>query len=363
MSEPVAQVGAEPIQRDMQLVAELASRWMVADSEMDVYAGLAEGLRQVVGDQAVISVSNCDRASQALMPQILVGLGPRAEKLSALLGKDPINLVGDFSPEVKREMASGRLVRIEGGVAALSVDALPPVICRQAAKFLGLQEAYVVGFARQSCAGGVCIITREAGVVLRSATIEALVRVAAVAIERKQVETALRASEERFRFAFDDATLGKCLSAHDGRMLRVNKALCDMLDHTPDELVGQRLLAFTHPEDRSLVSRGVRREVVEKRYLAKGDRVGYAQVSAALVMTPDGDSTCCLSEILDITESKRTSEALRQSEEKYRLLVEHADCSSSVVTRHRPIRRGRRNPRNGGCCSSTAKRVTPSGTT
>ena len=51
--------------------------------------------------------------------------------------------------------------------------------------------------------------------------------------ERNRVETALRESEERFRLAFESAPIGIALVAvPEGRWLRVNNALCDLLATT-----------------------------------------------------------------------------------------------------------------------------------
>src|SRR5262249_42679008 len=46
---------------------------------------------------------------------------------------------------------------------------------------------------------------------------------------RKQVEEALRESEEHFRQAFDEAAIGKAWVALDGRFLRVNRSLCEIV--------------------------------------------------------------------------------------------------------------------------------------
>ena len=67
---------------------------------------------------------------------------------------------------------------------------------------------------------------------------------AAAEIERQQVEESLRASqaalaesEERFRGAFEHAALGMALVAPDGRYMKVNSALCQMVGYGEDELL------------------------------------------------------------------------------------------------------------------------------
>ena len=66
---------------------------------------------------------------------------------------------------------------------------------------------------------------------------------------QRQTEAALRESEERFRGAFDFAVVGMALVAPDGRFLRVNRALCDMVGYAEDELMATNFQAITHPDD------------------------------------------------------------------------------------------------------------------
>ena len=67
--------------------------------------------------------------------------------------------------------------------------------------------------------------------------------------ERKRVEQALHESEERFRLTIDEAPIGMALVALDGRFVRVNRALCEIVGYTSAELTGLTFQAITHPDD------------------------------------------------------------------------------------------------------------------
>jgi len=91
---------------------------------------------------------------------------------------------------------------------------------------------------------------------------------------RNQAEAALRESEARFRDIFERSTIGKALTGHDGRLIRVNRAFADMLGFSIEELQRLTLAEITHPDDiaesrecvRSVVS-GERTSLrMEKRY-------------------------------------------------------------------------------------------------
>ncbi len=67
--------------------------------------------------------------------------------------------------------------------------------------------------------------------------------------ERKRIERALQESEERFRLTFDEAPIGMALVALDGRFIRVNRALCEIVGYSSAELTGLTFQAITHPDD------------------------------------------------------------------------------------------------------------------
>jgi len=146
--------------------------------------------------------------------------------------------------------------------------------------------------------------------------------------EHKEAEEQLRESEERFRLAFENANVAVCLVDLDGRLLQVNKRMCDMFGYDKSELEGMTVNDIAHPEDKGLSSDFIRRAwsgevseaVFEKRYFHKDGHVVWGRISSALVRDKSGAPTYFISHILDLTESKL-------SEERHRLLataVEHA---------------------------------------
>lgn len=61
--------------------------------------------------------------------------------------------------------------------------------------------------------------------------------------------SALRESEERFRSAFDYAAIGMTITSTDERWIRVNRAFCDIIGYTEDELIGNTFRPITDPDD------------------------------------------------------------------------------------------------------------------
>ena len=68
--------------------------------------------------------------------------------------------------------------------------------------------------------------------------------------DRRRAETALQESELRFQSAFDAPLVGMMLASPDGRCLKVNTALCQLLDREERDLLGASFADLVHPDDR-----------------------------------------------------------------------------------------------------------------
>ena len=148
--------------------------------------------------------------------------------------------------------------------------------------------------------------------------------------ERKRTEEALREAEERFRRSFEDAAIGMALVGTDGRFLRTNRSLCDLLGYREEELLEKTFQDITHPDDLDADLDQVRRMLVgeirtyqmEKRYFHKEGQVVWVLLSVSLVHDEEGEPLYFVSQIQDVSERKRAEQMIRSAEQHYRTLVE-----------------------------------------
>ena len=151
--------------------------------------------------------------------------------------------------------------------------------------------------------------------------------------ERKQAEAALKLSEERFASAFEHAAIGKALVALDGRWLKVNRALCELVGYSSEEILEKTFQDITHPEDLEtdlgyvprLLAGEISTYQMEKRYLHKGGQIVWVLLSVSLVRTESAEPLYFIAQIQDITKRRRAKEALQASEEKFRTVVQSAN--------------------------------------
>jgi PAS domain S-box-containing protein len=147
--------------------------------------------------------------------------------------------------------------------------------------------------------------------------------------EAKEVREALRESEAKFRASFDQAPIGAAIVSLDYRFQRVNDELCRLTGYSAAELTCRTFLDITHPEDMAeSIKRGgrlAREEIeqyqVDKRYIRKDGEVVWVRLSVRLVKDAQGAPRYFLGMMEDITERRRGKEALKESENQYRLLV------------------------------------------
>lgn len=143
--------------------------------------------------------------------------------------------------------------------------------------------------------------------------------------------------EELFRHT----PVGVVLSDLHGTILDVNNALCAMIGYARADLLGRRFAELAHPDDLAdVLSRTADlREgrtghyEVNRRYFARDGSLLHAKVSVSVVYSKDGEPVCGLGFIENITDRVTMEAALRQSEARYRRVVED---QTELIVRCRP---------------------------
>ena len=164
--------------------------------------------------------------------------------------------------------------------------------------------------------------------------------------ERNRVTEALRESEERFRRLVQDLGVGVGLLDGAGRVLMCNPAGLKWLDVTAEELgqdgfwqrelIAMREDGTPYPAHERPVLQAVRTgQPLHDLVLGYRPR-GQSELRwANFNVDPQKDATGKVRNVIvafsDVTESKRAAEALRESEERYRRLVETSPDGISVI--------------------------------
>ncbi len=148
--------------------------------------------------------------------------------------------------------------------------------------------------------------------------------------ERKRATEALEASrqhaleqEQRLAATYEHAAIGISEMAPDGRILRVNEAICGITGYSREELLASVLFRFTHPDDADSDREAFRKQVagnlefysVDKRFMRKDGRTIWVSVRSSPVRGAQGRLLYVVRVVQDITEAKL-------AERRQRLLID-----------------------------------------
>ena len=161
--------------------------------------------------------------------------------------------------------------------------------------------------------------------------------------ERKLAENALKTSEEQYRRIIETANEGVWSRDIEYRTTFVNQRWAEMLGYSVEEMLGSDIRSFMfEPDIVEYTNRQQRRKLGEKatyelRFKCKDGSIIWALISASPVVDEDGTFQGSFAMLTDITEQKRAQQALKESEQKYRAVVDNIQVGISLLNRHMEI--------------------------
>ncbi|MCK5661256.1 MAG: PAS domain S-box protein, partial [Methanosarcinales archaeon] len=136
-------------------------------------------------------------------------------------------------------------------------------------------------------------------------------------VERKK-------AQEKFSMAFEEAAIGMALVSPEGKWIKVNNALCEMLGYTESEMLEIDFQTITHKDDldanlkyvRQMIKGTIKTYQMEKRYIRKNGGLIWINLSVSLVRKHDGEPLYFISQIENITERKQAEEEILKLNEE-----------------------------------------------
>lgn len=143
-------------------------------------------------------------------------------------------------------------------------------------------------------------------------------------------------NQPEFRSLFEASAVGATQTSPDGKYLRVNNRICQMLGYTVEELLKLTLHDVTHPEDRDVSAAmfsssfaGKPEEyTIEKRFVRKDGSIIWGLINWEVICDTTGQPLHAIANVQDITARKHAEEALRASEAQLRAIL---DNSTAVI--------------------------------
>ncbi|MBN2040379.1 MAG: PAS domain S-box protein, partial [Spirochaetes bacterium] len=150
-------------------------------------------------------------------------------------------------------------------------------------------------------------------------------------IDRNRTDEALRNSEDKFKYVFDHSITGKSITLPSGE-INVNRAFCDLLGYSPEQLQDRKWQDITHPDDIEftqkildpVLSGEIDSARFTKRYIRANGSIIWTDVATSLRQDDNGRALYFMTCVSDITDRMQAKDALIVSENRYRRLFESA---------------------------------------
>jgi PAS domain S-box-containing protein len=165
---------------------------------------------------------------------------------------------------------------------------------------------------------------------------------AAVLKERKSLAEELRIGERRYREVVESQSELVCRCLAETTLTFVNESYCRFFRRSREELLGRKILELVPSTIHERILRHIATVIVKRQSLSCESEallpnrgVGWQQWIIHPIIGPDGHVREIQAIGRDITERQRAEEALRESEERYRVVVE---TQAELISRYTPDR-------------------------
>jgi diguanylate cyclase (GGDEF)-like protein/PAS domain S-box-containing protein len=208
----------------------------------------------------------------------------------------------------------------------------------------GLRAALLCPVISDGKVAGVLALTRARRAAPDPSFLEALMAIAtqlSLFLRRADAEASLRQSEERFRRTFELAGVGVAHIGLDRRFQRVNRRFCEILGYPEEELIGITGRDISHPEDQDAMNAQRPRLYAgelealrgEKRYIRKDGSVVWVAYTLAVERDAAGKPQYEIAVYDEISARRAMEDALRNSESRFRQVVDSANEGILVYDR------------------------------
>lgn len=158
--------------------------------------------------------------------------------------------------------------------------------------------------------------------------------------DRKLAEQALKASENKYRGLYENLTDGYAASDMKGNIVEFNRAFELMTGYSPEQLKNMHYNDLTPKKWQKMESQIMRGEVLmngfskvyEKEYRRRDGALVPVEMRAHLLRDADDNPIGYWAIIRDITDRKKTDERIRESEQKYRSVVDNVGIGISLIS-------------------------------
>jgi len=340
---------------EMKFLADTAMDFVEFPPEKDIFQYIGEKVQEIIGN-AIVYVNEFDKDKDGFIVRYLKGFGKDIKKTLAIIGKDPTKMVYKIgsseisgqkskvsAEEGKAILLSSKLTRWPGGFTELSSRYLPKNVSLILEKLFSLGEVYMIGLSRKGeILGEVVILLRGQNEIKYLDFIETFIKQAAIVLQQKKSEEALRQSQQEFISIFRDNPEAIVYVDEKGNILDINLRFIELFGYSLKEIKGKNINSgIIHPSEKIIEGKGLDNKALSKGYInfetirkKKDGTLFPVSISGSPVIV-DGKPRGITGMFVDITERKKNEEQLKESFKKLQKTIEDSISAISLVTEAR----------------------------
>jgi PAS domain S-box-containing protein len=320
----------EEIQRlahSLTAVSEMAIKLGAATPDSNPFELIAESLKAVTGGMAV-GISSYDTQTQELTIQFLSASNQILSELDELLGRSVIGMRIPLIPDVHTQMLT-EIVRSVGDLSETTYEVIPRPIAAIVQKDLAIDHIISLSLHYGGELIGTAFLFMSRGQTsLPTDVLHSFAHIAALFLQRRRTEEALRESEEQYRRLIETSPDGILLTDLNATILTVNREAVELFGcDSAEELLGRNALELVAPDEHQravealqsfLETRAIRSN--EYKLLRKDASLYLAEVNASLVVDTHDNPRAIVIVVRDITNRRHMERAMQQRHRELELL-------------------------------------------
>ena len=313
---------------DLAFLSRAATELAGMPDEADIFSAIGAYLHELAPGSVVI-VSAADIRAGTLSPRAFFGIEPFLPEITEAFGEDLTGIALEIPPHIRAVMIRGEIEEVKGGLQEVALGQISQEICRKFEAVAGLGAMYCIPFTwKGEIFGSAVILTRQEGGEVNFRAIEVFRSLASIALQRHRAEAELRGSEKTFRTLIEKGS-EFILIIDDQLRIRFASPPIERLDGFPPEtLVGRHAFDMIQPEDLPRVEEVVS-ALAEKpggsaqfEVRFRGPRGTHVIEAIVTNLLREPHIRGFVVNAWDITERKRTEEALRRAEREKALILD-----------------------------------------